>query len=109
MSGSGNSDYMPIINNPIDNDNCSRLVIKTQLASPKVEVVSNLRKGDLLSITTASDQGPIQAFDSNQKLAGNIVSREQARLLNCINKGTNYKGEVISIDEGQCIIQIFAI
>ncbi|MAS21222.1 hypothetical protein [Leeuwenhoekiella palythoae] len=106
MSGSSGGGGIPSINRPNQNENCEGLIINTNLASPQPEVVSSLNQGDFLEITIASDQGPIQAFDAEGNLAGNIISREQVKLLNCIISGTEYTAEVISISGGQCKIQI---
>ncbi|MFC4872119.1 hypothetical protein [Negadavirga shengliensis] len=108
MSGNSN-DGSPSINRPNENENCQELVINTNLASPQASVIGNLNKGDILTIQTASDQGPIQAYDENGQLAGNIVSREQIRLLNCIIGGTEYEAEVLAIENGQCKVQIRAV
>ncbi|MEO2071129.1 MAG: hypothetical protein ABGW99_07275 [Zunongwangia sp.] len=109
MSGNSGGDSMPSVNRPNQNENCEELVINTNLASPHAEVINNLSQGDTLEITIASDQGPIQAIDKDGQLAGNIISREQVKLLNCIIGGTVYEAEVLSINEGQCNIQIRAI
>ncbi len=109
MSGSSNDGGIPSINRPNQNENCEGLVINTNLASPQAEVINALNQGDLLQITIASDQGPIQAINQAGNLAGNIISREQVKLLNCIISGTVYEAEVLSINEGQCNIQIRSI
>lgn len=104
---SGNSgDSRPSINRPSFNENCEDLVINTNLASPQPEVLALLNVGDELTIYAASDQGPIQALNSSGDVAGSIVSREQIRLLNCINQGIQYIAEVLSLDQGQCQVQI---
>lgn len=109
MSGSSGDSGIPSVNRPNQNDNCDGLVINTNLASPQAEVIDALNQGDLLEITIASDQGPIQALDQSGNLAGNIISREQVKLLNCIISGTVYEAEVLSINDGQCNIQIRSI
>lgn len=107
---SGNSDGgIPSINRPSDNENCEGLVLNTNLASPRAEVIRSLSPGDVLNVQTASDQGPLQAFDLQGRLAGNIISREQVKLLGCILGGTIYEAEVLSVDNGQCRVQICAV
>ena len=101
-SGGGGS-----INRPSDNEDCANLVINTNLASPKADVIAKLKVGDQLSVEAASEQGPIQAL-RGRSVAGNIVSREQVRLLNCLNQGTAYIAEVLSITGGQCKVQVRA-
>jgi hypothetical protein len=109
MSGSSGGGGIPSINRPNENEICEDLVINTNLASPQALIVNNLNEGDILSIHAITDQGPIQALDENGQVAGTIISREQVRLLNCINKGTQYEAEVISVGNGQCQVQIRAI
>lgn len=109
MSGSSGGGGSPSINRPNPNENCEDLVINTNLASPQADIIRNLDEGDLLSIRAVTDQGPIQAFDTKGHLAGTIISREQVRLLNCINRGTTYQAEILSIKNGQCKVQIRAV
>jgi hypothetical protein len=99
----------PSINQPNENESCENLVINTNLASPQANIIARLKKGDILKIQAITDQGPIQALDNNGQVAGGIVSREQVRLLRCINSGTNYAAEVLSIVDGQCSVQIKAV
>lgn len=109
MSGSSGGGGIPSINRPNENEDCAALVINTNLASPQAAVINNLEEGDKLIIQAASDQGPIQALDDNGQVAGTIMSREQVRILNCIIGGTEYSAEVISIENGQCQVQIRAV
>lgn len=109
MSGSSGDGGIPSINRPNQNENCEGLVINTNLASPQVEVIETLSQGDILTIAIASDQGPIQALNQEGNLAGNIISREQVKLLNCIIAGTTYEAEVLSVIDGQCKVQIRSI
>mgnify|MGYP001300122390 CR=1 FL=1 len=102
-SGAGGS-----INRPSENEDCANLVINTNLASPKADVIATLKEGDELKVQAATTQGPIQALRGNS-VAGNIVTREQVRLLNCLNEGTEYIAEVLSITGGQCKIQVHAV
>lgn len=109
MSGSSGGGGIPSINRPNNNENCEGLVINTNLATPQAVVINNLTVGDILIIQTVSDQGPIQALNSNGDLAGNIVSREQVRLLACMVNGIEYIAEVLDIENGQCRVQIRAV
>ena len=105
MSGSGGGNS-PSFNIPSQNDSCENIIINTNLASPQAIVIANLTVGNRLNIIAATDQGPIQALDGNGQIAGNIISREQIRLLNCIRQGTVYVADIIEIDNGQCQVQI---
>lgn len=109
MSGNSGGGGIPSINRPNENENCEDLVINTNLASPQAAVVNNLNKGNILTIQAISDQGPIHALNANGQVAGTIISREQVRILSCINNGTEYEAEILSIENGQCQVQIRAI
>lgn len=109
MSGNSGGGIGPSINRPSDNENCNDIVINTNLASPKTEVLEMLTIGNILTVQAASDQGPIQAFNENGELAGNIVSREMIRLLSCIAGGTIFEAEVTNLNHGQCSVQIRAV
>lgn len=109
MSGSGGGgNDMPSINRPNQNDSCANLIINTNLATPQAHVIGNLNIGDILSINAVTEQGPIQALDINGNLAGNIISREQIRLLNCIINGVIFEAEITDIDNGQCQVRIYS-
>lgn len=107
MSGnSGGSS--PSINRPQRGEDCRSIFITTHLASPQAAVLATLSSGDVLLLELASDQGPLQAFTADGQLAGNILSREQSRLIRCILEGVNYQAEVLEIDGAECQIQISA-
>lgn len=109
MSGNSGSSSPPSINRPRSGEDCRALVITTHLASPKAPVLATLSSGDTLLLQLASDQGPLQAFTGAGQLAGNILSREQSRLIRCILEGVNYQAEVLEIDGAECQIQISAL
>lgn len=108
MSG-GSGGGGPDISRPDPSDDCSQLKIKTHISSPKRDVVASLKKGDVLSISLAGDQGPIHLTDRKGNLAGGILSKEQARMVVCIQKGFVFQAKVISVDEGHCEILISAV
>jgi hypothetical protein len=109
MSGNSSGGGMPSFNNPGAGDDCQNLVINTNLASPQAAIIENLSIGDILQVEAASEQGPIEVKDDQGNVAGTILTREQIRLLNCINSGTEYVAEVLVINDGQCSVQIRAI
>lgn len=109
MSGSSGGNGIPTINRPSGNENCEGLVIITNLASPQAVAIDNLSEGEMLTIQAQSDQGPIVALGQAGELVGTIITREQVRLLSCINAGTEYEAEILMIENGQCQVQIRAI
>jgi len=109
MSGSSGGGGYPTINRPGGNDDCNSLIINANIASPNLDVLSRLEVGDQLDIVADSDQGPLKVVDSDGKIAGGILSREQIRLLSCIVKGVRFSAEIIKLNDAQCSIQIKAI
>ncbi len=104
--GGGGDDDGPSINRPAEGELCENLVINANIASPQAEVIATLVRSYILNVSALSDQGPIQVTTQEGRIAGNIISRDQVRLLNCINGGAIYVAEVTSIDDGQCSVQI---
>jgi len=105
----GNSSDIPSINRPNENDQCEEIVINTHLASPRAAVLEELNIGDLLAIIVETDQGPIQAITTNGDVSGTVVTRDQIRLLTCINSGVEFEAEVLAVDNGMCQVQIRAL
>lgn len=105
MSGGGGGSS-PSINRPIEGESCENLVLNVNIASPQPDVIITLSRGNILNVSAVSDQGPIQVITQDGRLAGNVISRDQVRLMNCINGGVTYIAEVTSIDGGQCGVQI---
>lgn len=106
MSGNSGSSSPPSINRPRKGEDCRAIFITTHLATPRASVLETLSPGDILILQLASDQGPLQAFSEDGQLAGNIISREQSRLIRCILEGVDYQAEVLEIDGAECQIQI---
>lgn len=86
---------------------CEDLVIRTQLASPDPEVLSNVRAGDILSVHLLSAVGPIQAMTNEGRIAGAILTANPTQLINCINGGTVYQAKVQGINGGDCQVIIY--
>lgn len=86
---------------------CDRLVINTQLSSPKPEVVDQLDKGTELDVSLESYPGTtVVVAKFNGAVAGGLASPETARLRRCIEQGTNYCATVIDITGGQVRVRV---
>ena len=107
MSGSSSSSWGE--SGPVRPDSCSTLQIRTQLGSPKPDVVALISVGDILDIAIQQN-GTVAVVAALYKgqLAGGIAAPEIARLRECIESGTTYQAEVTSISGGQVRIRIFA-
>jgi len=86
---------------------CEDLVIRTQLASPDPEVLSDVRAGDIFTVHLLSAVGPIQAVTVDGKIAGAILTANPTQLINCINSGTSFQARVLSINGGDCQVTIY--
>ncbi|MEW6070909.1 MAG: hypothetical protein AB1485_09850 [Candidatus Thermoplasmatota archaeon] len=97
MSGHGGSDAGGYSST---HSPCDELNFEASLASPQSEVVSRLRKGDILSVELRSSNGKnFIAALSNNEIAGSIIERV-ADLVRCIQEGNTYEAEVLSIRGG---------
>jgi hypothetical protein len=105
MSGSSERSYTGITSKEVS---CENLVFETQLASPKEEVVAQLKRGDILDVhlDQLSGMSVVQAL-WNGHVAGGIASPQVQRLLACLREGSTYAAEVISVLGGQVKVRIF--
>lgn len=86
---------------------CDRLVINTQLSSPKSEVVDQLDEGTELDVSLESYPGTtVVVAKFNGAVAGGLASPETSRLRRCIEQGTNYSATVIDITGGQVRVRV---
>jgi len=103
---SGNGGGVPTVDGPIDGENCTNLIINTNISSPQALAIRNLTKGIILDVQAIGDQGPINFYNENGDLVGSVISRVMIRLLSCIVKGFEYEAEVLSITDGEVEVQI---
>lgn len=100
-SGGGGGGFVP------DTIECDRLVINTQLSSPKPDVVAHLEKGVELPVSLEAYPGTtVVVAKFNGVVAGGLASPETARLRRCIEQGTSYSATVIDITGGQVRVRV---
>lgn len=110
MSGSGGSGGGGGSFGGPDTITCDRLVINTQLSSPKPDVVAQLDKGVELDISLESLPGTtVVVAKFNGAVAGGLASPETARLRQCIAQGTDYSATVIDITGGQVRVRVHPV
>lgn len=85
---------------------CSELVVPTFLHSPAPLIINALKKGDKLAIGYTSPKGPIVALNSSGDIAGTILTKYNAQLISCMDKGTKYIALVTEVNGGNCDITI---
>lgn len=91
-----------------EGDACLNLVIITNLASVDVNVLNMTQVGDVLPVEAQSVDGPVVVLKDGDVL-GTVLSSHLIRLLNCMNDGTEYKAEVIKIEDAICQVKISAV
>lgn len=89
---------------------CDQLAFTAQIASPKEEVVQQLREGHLLEIVVGDQNGQsvVLAYWEGQEVGG-IADRRLQRLRQCMTDGHIYSGRVVSIISGQVRVHISPI
>jgi hypothetical protein len=103
MSGSGGGNYG---GNSGTTKDCQSLSIRTQLASPKQDVLNKLKIGDILEVVLTPPTGPVEAVTSAGEIAGAIFHMDIDSLIQCISNNHEYQAKVIEIKGGNCQILI---
>jgi hypothetical protein len=85
---------------------CSRLIFRTTLNSPKPAVVRNLKKDQVLEVEAKGPRGPVVVKTRAGEEAGSITSDQLLSLLECIAEGFSYVAVVRSISGGQVDVEI---
>ncbi|MBS4064725.1 MAG: hypothetical protein KGZ74_09210 [Chitinophagaceae bacterium] len=102
MSGSnGGSGFAPT--SPKD---CNTLKIYTQLASPDSLLVGKLKIGEILAIRLIPPTGPVHVLNNSGEIVGAILSKDVAKLIECISDGHEYRAKVLDIKGGNCQVII---
>lgn len=107
MSGSSGGPHGPITDTPTA---CEQLTFTSQLASPKEEVVEQLRDGSILQIVSGEQNGQsvVHALWDGE-IAGGIADPRLQRLRICMAEGTMYEARVVEINNGQVRIFIYPV
>lgn len=78
----------------------------TILASPKPKVLANLKVGDDLYLRLNNNSPPVLAMTVNNEIAGTVIVRSLADLVQCISEGNSYVATVLNLDGGVCEIEV---
>ncbi len=87
-------------------ESCEDLSIQTHLSSPNPDIIDTLNEGDILTIRLGGATGPIELVTNEGEVVGSLLSGRQMKLIECINDGHQYIGEIRQIEEGNCEILI---
>ena len=93
-----------------EEESCETLVIDTQLSSPKLDVISAIRVGDLLEVMTEThgDRTTV-VVKYKGAVAGGLAAPLLKRLRECIEEGTQYRAKVTAKKDGQVRVRVAAI
>jgi hypothetical protein len=88
---------------------CERLILNTQIASPKPAVIGGLQLGEVLMVglEQTGTTSTVVVLRNNQ-VAGGIAAPEMQRLRECIQQGTRYIAKVTAISGAHISIRISA-
>lgn len=98
---------------PAPSPNCESLVIDTQISSPNEAIILALLREDWhairLDVALQSRAAhTVVVILYNNEVIGGVASPSVQRLRECLEGGTEYQAEIISIEEGQARIRIRA-
>jgi hypothetical protein len=86
-------------------DRCADIDEFTDLLSPKPEVLTHLRRGDILSLELHKGNLPIRALRDGI-VAGSVVPLLLETLFECMKRGRQFEAHVISLAGGACKVRI---
>lgn len=87
----------------IENTNCTDLKFNTQLASPKISIISTLKSKDILDLFIW-ENGCRAYF--GKEYAGSIICLELNKLLKCMKNGNVFVGIVRNVNGAKCSITV---
>lgn len=89
---------------------CDQLSFTTQIASPKDDVVEQLREDYILDIVPGDHHGQsiVLALWEGQEVGG-IADRRLQRLRQCMTEGSMFAARVVSIISGQVRVHIYPV
>lgn len=93
-----------------DEVDCKRLVINTQLSSPKADVVHALNEDAELDVEIDLVNGTsVVVAKFGGQVAGGLASPETARLRQCLEQGHRFGATVIHVTGGQVRVRVHPV
>lgn len=106
MSGGGDGGYyIPPFRRKVT-VSCELLVVETVLVEPNLEVLQRLEVGNVLTIDI--NWRSIEAL-YGEDVVGKIQTPENSRIIECLDAGTIYVADILSIEEEKCKVKIHAL
>lgn len=105
MSGGSGGDryYEPTGGGDFQNCDLDEII---PVNSPVPSVVNTINVGDPVDIVLASNPKRIQVITATGQTLGSLTWTGLARIMNCLENGETYKGEIISINNGAIEIRV---
>lgn len=89
---------------------CSSINFKTNLSSPKAQVVSRISTGERLDIEVQThNNNEVVVVVYKGELAGGLTSPYVQKLRECVNSGHSYCAEVVKVVGGQVTVNVVAL
>lgn len=93
-----------------DEVDCKRLVINTQLSSPKADVVNALKEDSELDVEIDLVNGTsVVVAKFGGQVAGGLASPETARLRQCLEQGHRFGATVVHVTGGQVRVRVHPV
>lgn len=93
-----------------DEIDCKRLVINTQLSSPKANVVSELKADTELEVAIDLVNGTsVVVAKLGDLVAGGLAAPETARLRQCLEQGHRFGATVVHVTGGQVRVRVHPV
>ena len=90
-----------------DELSCDSLTEETIIASPVAAAIPKLAEGELLSLVLSkNDKPPVRAEKADGTFIGTVMPTFLVKLVDCMQSGSSYHAEVLSIDGGAVSIEI---
>ncbi len=105
MCGSGGGGYIPPQSTKFD---CKNGQITITLSSVDLIVLRNLLLGTILEVEIGAN-GSLVVINADGEIVGSIIHPNTADIIDCINNGNHYNGEVVEIDFPACRIKIKSV
>ena len=103
--GSGGGYYIPTFRKN-ELVSCERLVVETVLMRPNEELIAELQPKQVLTVHI-NDNDIIVMF--GDQVAGVIETPHNQQIIKCMEVGTFYVAEILSIQETICKVKIHAL
>lgn len=102
MGGSGSGGWTPTVpSNP-----CERLKFRANVNSPQPTMIAALRLADVLSVSLQTTPSTAVIVSVRGTPVGALTGAKVAELVNCLQNGFQYVATVVSLQGGNCTVEV---